>query len=279
MDMPNHRQNPESQVNHRHAPFKSKDPSGTYDRNLYEHLRAIPSSSKSHKYENELNALDNSETSGSSTDLSLKSKSQTASTSLGASLDEKSSLGLSSGNETGKLDDGSGSGSDDSSSKGDNKRKATTAGDHKSFNESKSPTPISNLNPPHLKYLPVQKLSTANMKKHDLELAQMNNSPTSESAQFTDIGAAAAAEQGSSNTNTNSSGTKKRRRKRSKRAKLKLPVISSSLDRNFPLPNPKQIELYSQGSDSVHLDPRPYSGKESSTPASTENSSTESSSR
>lgn len=246
-----------------------------------DHPQSMVSSSKLPKLDSELNAFNNSETSGSSTDLSLKSKSQTASTSVGASLDEKSSSGISSSTDSGSgknTDDGSGS--DDSSglSKGSFKHKpsAIPEQDMKDSEDSKSPTPVETSHPPHLKYLPVQKLSTANMKKHDLELAQM--SPLErEGSKFTNIGAAAAAAELSSNTE--SSESKRRKRSRNKRKRLKLPEISSGLDRKFPLPNPRQIELYTRGEDSVHLDPRPYSGKDSSTPISTEGSSTESSSR
>lgn len=104
------------------------------------------------KLENELNAFNNSETSGSSTDLSLKSKSQTASTSVGASLDEKSS-GVSSSIESGSgknTDDGSGS--DDSSGAGKNtfkhKPSAIPENDMKDSEESKSPTPVETSHPP-----------------------------------------------------------------------------------------------------------------------------------
>ncbi|QWU90268.1 hypothetical protein CA3LBN_004629 [Candidozyma haemuli] len=194
-----------------------------------DHPQSMVSSSKLPKLDSELNAFNNSETSGSSTDLSLKSKSQTASTSVGASLDEKSSSGISSSTDSGSgknTDDGSGS--DDSSglSKGSFKHKpsAIPEQDMKDSEDSKSPTPVETSHPPHLKYLPVQKLSTANMKKHDLELAQMSPSER-EGSKFTNIGAAAAAAESSSNTE--SSESKRRKRSRNKRKRLKLPEISS----------------------------------------------------
>lgn len=100
-------------------------------------------------------------------------------------------------------------------------------------------------------YQPVQKLSRANMKKHDLELAQLPTSKPQDSLSTYAV--------------THPNYTEEPKRKRRKR--LKLPVISLALDRTFPLPNPKQIELYTQGEDEVRLDPRPY---KSSTPSSTE---------
>lgn len=36
-----------------------------------------------------------------------------------------------------------------------------------------------------------------------------------------------------------------------------LPIISSLLDRSFPLPGPQQIEAYAKEIDDVHLNPRP----------------------
>ncbi|KAM3122834.1 hypothetical protein ACQ2H7_003936 [Candidozyma auris] len=237
--------------------------------------------SKQSKLDCDLSALDNSENSTSSTDLSLKSKSQTASTSVGASLDEKSFSGGSSSVESGSgriVDDGFGSEDSNGTRKSNSKRKSGTIPEHeiKDFEESKSTTPVEGNHSSNLKYLPVSKLSTANMKKHDLELAQMDPSERG-NTKFTNIGAAAAAEEMSSNTE--SSESKRRRSSRKKRKSLKLPAITSALDRRFPLPNPKQIELYTQGSDTVHLDPRPYSSNDSSTPISTEESSAESLSR
>ncbi|KAM3116858.1 hypothetical protein RJF_5015 [Candidozyma auris] len=237
--------------------------------------------SKQSKLDCDLSALDNSENSTSSTDLSLKSKSQTASTSVGASLDEKSFSGGSSSVESGSgriVDDGFGSEDSNGTRKSNSKRKSGTIPEHeiKDFEESKSTTPVEGNHSSNLKYLPVSKLSTANMKKHDLELAQMDPSERG-NTKFTNIGAAAAAEEMSSNTE--SSESKRRRSSRKKRKSLKLPAITSALDRRFPLPIPKQIELYTQGSDTVHLDPRPYSSNDSSTPISTEESSAESLSR
>lgn len=243
--------------------------------------QSLVNSSKFPKLESELNAFNNSETSGSSTDLSLKSKSQTASTSVGASIDGKSLSGNSSSLDSGSgknTDDGSGSDDSGAVPKESYKHKPSAIPEHemKESEESKSPTPVEPSHPPHLRYLPVLKLSTANMKKHDLELAQLGPLKRNET-KFTNIGAAAAAAELSSNTE--SSESKRRKRSRNKRKRFKLPEITSGLDRKFPLPNPKQIELYTRGEDSVHLDPRPYCVKDSSTPASTEGSSTESSSR
>lgn len=244
-------------------------------------LHPMTCGSKQSKLDCDLSALDNSENSTSSTDLSLKSKSQTASTSVGASLDEKSFSGGSSSVESGSgriVDDGFGSEDSNGTRKSNLKRKSGTIPEHeiKDFEESKSTTPVEGNHSSNLKYLPVLKLSTANMKKHDLELAQMDPSERG-NTKFTNIGAAAAAEEMSSNTE--SSESKRRRSSRKKRKSLKLPAITSALDRRFPLPNPKQIELYTQGSDTVHLDPRPYSSNDSSTPISTEESSAESLSR
>lgn len=231
----------------------------------------MPTGSGSPKHENELVALDNSESSGSTTDLSLKSKSQTASTSVGASLDEKSTSGVSSSNESasGKLTD-DGSGSDDCVSgekNGSKNHPVILEHELEESEESKSPTPVESSKPAHLKYLPVQKLSTANMKKHDLELAQMGPLER-ENAKFASIGVPTAPDGLSSNTSEH-----KQSHPRSKRRKLKLPSITSALDRKFPLPNPRQIELYTQADDSVRLDPRPFYGKDNSNFTSTESGS------
>ncbi|KAL6022966.1 hypothetical protein ACNR90_003042 [Candidozyma auris] len=151
--------------------------------------------SKQSKLDCDLSALDNSENSTSSTDLSLKSKSQTASTSVGASLDEKSFSGGSSSVESGSgriVDDGFGSEDSNGTRKSNSKRKSGTIPEHeiKDFEESKSTTPVEGNHSSNLKYLPVSKLSTANMKKHDLELAQMDPSERG-NTKFINIGAAA----------------------------------------------------------------------------------------
>lgn len=218
-------------------------------------IRRGLSSHKQYKHENDLFSLSNSD--ASFTDLSLKGKSNTATTSISASSYDKSSSGIASSNESAKnLDDGStseSSGADNVNSSGMVLKlgsipqiKPRDADD-----DSQSPTPVVT-SPNSANFLPIQKLSIANMKAHDLEQANLklaslkypavksvdefSNCPAS-SLKFT---------------------VPKKRKKKARKGKKKctLPVVASSLGRQFPLPNPKEIELYSLKEDAVHLDPR-----------------------
>lgn len=91
----------------------------------------------------------------------------------------------------------------------------------------------------------VSALSMANMKQHDLEMMMEEPVPASNGKEG------------------KRSQKKKRRRKRSRR-KVLLPQVESLVSRDFPLPNPTQIDMYSRVSDSVRLIPRPRSSSISS---------------
>lgn len=196
--------------------------------------------SAKYRPENELNSLMTSDASNSSTDLSLKSKPQTAGTSVGAS-DEKSSLGY--GSSSGRMvDDGSGT----ESSSGENSARnieTTPVALRRSRNLRKS---SSESKEESSRYLPVLQLSTANMKKHDLEQALML---PHESPKLAYIGNGL-----KRNKSTESLNWKTRNGR--KNVKVKLPTVFSSLNRSFPLPKPQDIEVYSQEPDNVFLESR-----------------------
>lgn len=234
---------------------------------------------KPYKYEADLTSLSNSD--GSYTDLSLRSKSQITTTSIGASSYDKSSSGVPSSNESGKnIDDGSAS----ESSGADNintdslslKKDAIPEHQVKDGDDSQSPTPIRS-SPSNANFLPIQKLSIANMKAHDLEQAKMKSAlPSLGYVGEDDV------DEGPSKSPDSQKFIVPRKRKRKIRRgkrKCKLPVVASSLGRQFPLPNPKEIELYSRKEDAVHLDPRIHSKTSSSSSTGAELSSSESSSR
>lgn len=178
------------------------------------------------------------------TDLSLKNKSQTPHTSVGTSIE--GSLGAVSSNESGKNLDG-GSPSENSGTEGKD-----SAGDDSKASSSPSPLPVD------LGYLPVEKLSMANMKKHDKELALMNP-PSRHAKRMTKLDSLPESLEDISVLKLHAKKKKKR-----EGSQYKLPKISSSLDRSFPLPNPRQIELYSQEDEKVDLDSRPLSAQNSS---------------
>jgi len=222
--------------------------------------------------DNDLTSLSNSD--GSYTDLSLRSKSNTATTSVGASSYEKGSSGISSSNESARnIDDGSTS----ESSGGDSSNNIGCIPEMKPSevdDDSQSPTPIVTT-PTNANFLPIQKLSIANMKAHDLEQASLKltaqayprNNVVNKSSKSTV-------------SSPNFTVPKKRKKKARKRQrKCKLPVVASSLGRQFPLPNPKEIELYSRKEEAVHLDPRTNDKTSSSSSTGAELSSSESSSR
>lgn len=144
----------------------------------------------------------------------------------------------------------------------------------KDADDSQSPTPMGT-SPSNANFLPIQKLSIANMKAHDLEQAKIKSTLLS-------LGYGNDVDEGCSKSTDSLKFTVPRKRKKKLRRgkrKCKLPVVASSLGRQFPLPNPKEIELYSRKADAVHLDPRNNgkSGSLSSTGA--DLSSSESSSR
>lgn len=194
--------------------------------------------STKYRPENELNSLMTSDASNSSTDLSLKSKPQTAGTSVGAS-DEKSSLGY--GSSSGRMvDDGSGT----ESSSGENSARnieTTPVAVRRSRIIRKASKEESS------RYLPVLQLSTANMKKHDLEQALMI---PHENPKLAYIG------NGSLKRNKSSESLNWKGRNGRKSVKVKLPTVYSSLNRSFPLPKPQDIEVYSQEPDNVFLESR-----------------------
>lgn len=200
-------------------------------------------------------SLSNSD--GSFTDLSFKGKSNTATTSIGASSYEKRSSANPSSNESAKnIDDGSTS----ESSGADNNCASPmkmNSGSVPEINpkdgeyESQSPTPVVTL-PNSANFLPIQKLSIANMKAHDIEQANLKfgmlNFPKVKVLESSSNSLAAY---------LNLTVPKKRKKKaRRRQRKCKLPVVTSSLGRHFPLPNPNEIEIYSHKEDTVHLDPR-----------------------
>lgn len=200
-------------------------------------------------------SLSNSD--GSFTDLSFKGKSNTATTSIGASSYEKRSSGNPSSNESAKnIDDGSTS----ESSGADNNCASPmmlNSGSVPEINpkdgkyESQSPTPVVTL-PNSANFLPIQKLSIVNLKAHDLEQTNLKfgmlNFPKVKVLESSPNSLA---------VYLNFAVPKKRKKKaRRQQRKCKLPVVASSLARHFPLPNPKEIEIYSHKEDTVHLDPR-----------------------
>lgn len=194
-------------------------------------------------------------------------KSNTATTSFGASSYDKSSSGSS--NESAKnMDDGStsdSSGADKINSSG----MVLKSGSMPQIKprdadvDSQSPTPVVT-SPNSANFLPIQKLSIANMRAHDLEqanfkLAALKYPAVKSVDEFSDCPA----------SSLKFTVPKKRKRKaRKRKRKCTLPVVASLLGRQFPLPNPQEIELYSLKEDSVHLDPR-SSEITSSSPSST----------
>lgn len=168
-----------------------------------------------------------SEASSLSTDLSLRAKSQSTSTSIFMPMDDKSLSLLCVGKDK----------EDRSLSDGD-----TSSGSRTSVVERR----------PALEDIPsgeaVLRLSTANMKKHDLE-QEMSEDPASRLARIL------------------LKDNPKRRRRRKRRngvKKVKLPGVESLMERTFPLPSPQQIERYSHEEDSVHLAPRELPDESSS---------------
>lgn len=190
--------------------------------------------------------INHSDASGSLTDLSLKSKSQTASMSMGASMD--SSLGMNSGNESGKYND---DGSPSDNSNGESGKGSIS----ESLKDSMSPSPPESRS---TGYRPVEKLSMANMKKHDRELALMQ--PPRRVYGLNNLGT------GFPQSLATADSLEKKKMLKTKKAKLMLPRITSSLDRSFPLPNPHQIEIYFHKDEKVGLETRPSSAQNSSSP-------------
>lgn len=235
--------------------------------------------SKPYRRDADLTSLSNSD--GSYTDLSLRSKSNTASTSMGASSYEKSSSGIPSSNESGKnMDDGSAS----ESSGGDNNpgpvimnKDLIPEGRAKEDEDSESPIPMST-SPSNANFLPIQKLSIANMKAHNLEQAKMKTSMPS--VNYGGGGDDTMSLKCLDSTKFTVPRKRKRKVRRGRgRRSCKLPVVASSLGRQFPLPNPQEIELYSRKDDAVHLDLRSSSKSSSSPSTGADFSSSESSSR
>ncbi|OBA23496.1 hypothetical protein METBIDRAFT_29948 [Metschnikowia bicuspidata var. bicuspidata NRRL YB-4993] len=192
-----------------------------------------------------------SDTSGNLTDLSLRSRGHTAGTSAGTpALD---------GRAAAKTSANDGSASDNSAS--DNSASldsgfANTPGpagmarkdsDLLSLSSSAS---VSKLNGAG------EQLSWANMKEHDRQWAELSHNH--EHVVPVDGPVDGPAKLSLEDRADSLSDGYRRRRKR------RLPTVSSSLDRSFPLPNPQQIEMYSQQYDSVDLDTRSTSPQNSS---------------
>lgn len=225
-------------------------------------MRGIPNS-KPYKFENDFTS---SNSDGSTTDLSLRSKSQTATTSNPTSAYEKSSSSVPSSNESGKNND-DGSTSESSGGETNTMVHKDSIPEDDIKEDSLSPTPSAN-SVSNANFLPIQKLSIANMKAHDLEQEKISQPRL----KFEKMD--------STKKMPRPIIPRKRLKQRYRgRRKCKLPVVASSLGRHFPLPNPKEIELYSQKADAVQLGRRTQSIQDSSSSPTADMSSSESSSR
>lgn len=116
-----------------------------------------------------------------------------------------------------------------------------------------------------------QKLSRANMKKHDRQWALfISLSGQNPSGEQNGDGRAPNERNGSLEETLdsfdNAQKPKKSRRSRKKKRRVSLPVVLSSLCRSFPLPGPAQIESYLKAYDSVDLNTRSNSPQNSSSP-------------
>lgn len=116
-----------------------------------------------------------------------------------------------------------------------------------------------------------QKLSRANMKKHDRQWALLISlNGHGPSGDQNGSGRAPNERNGSLEETLDSFENplkpKKSRRGRKKKRRVSLPVVLSSLCRSFPLPGPAQIESYLKAYDSVDLNTRSNSPQNSSSP-------------
>lgn len=259
-----------------------------------------PAQSRFFKSDYELNSLTASEGSGSLTDLSLRSRPVTASTSVrdyttdGRNSAEATTSGTDSGrnNDDGDVEmDGEleGSVSDDNSS-GDSgamaKPLTKANGSSNSGSSSRGSTSNASTNgeangtSASDKTRAVangrgQKLSRANMKKHDRQWALIillngheatTDKPGDARSRRNERNASLEETSDSLDNPQKSSNGKKSRRKKKKKRRVSLPVVSSSLCRSFPLPGPDQIESYLKAYDSVDLNTRSNSPQNSSSP-------------
>lgn len=119
-----------------------------------------------------------------------------------------------------------------------------------------------------------QKLSRANMKKHDRQWASFishashdSTNQEQKSGNHTHPKPTNSLEDTLDSIENPQKGNKKSsRKKKKKKRKLLLPGVSSSLCRSFPLPGPAQIESYLKEYDSVNLNTRSNSPNNSSSP-------------
>lgn len=117
-----------------------------------------------------------------------------------------------------------------------------------------------------------QKLSRANMKKHDRQWALLISHNGREADADKQIEQRegrkertnSSEETSDSLDNQSKSSAAKSRRKKKKKRRVSLPGVSSSLCRSFPLPGPAQIESYLKAYDSVDLNTRSNSPQNSS---------------
>lgn len=220
-----------------------------------------------------MNSLTASEGSGSITDLSLRSRPVTASTSIRDYADGRNSAeATTSGTDSGKNnDDGDMEGSVSDNSSGDGRQKNLLLSLLIELRKNRSKSNGKNEANAQL-VANGQKLSRANMKKHDRQWALLysNNGRDGDTEKPIDARDGRKERTNSSeetsdslDNQTKSSGSKSRRKKKKKR-RVSLPGVSSSLCRSFPLPGPAQIEDYLKAYDSVDLNTRSNSPQNSS---------------
>lgn len=172
------------------------------------------------------------------TDLSLKSKPQTADTSTG---DSPSDPRVNSGTDSGKITGDDDSVSDASNFSGNKQEERKDSSDALSLSLSAS------------KNSSAPKLSRANMEEHDRQWAEI---PVGSDRMHLDLPQQSLDEKSEHVAQTATSSTKRKKTRKSKKRIRALPNVSLSLDRLFPLPSPRQIELYLQAYDNVELDTR-----------------------
>lgn len=230
------------------------------------------------------------------TDLSLRSRPVTASTSIRDYTDGRNSTeATTSGTDSGKnVEDGDMEESVSDNSSGDGRRQKSLllflqgqSNDNsqeqqqtqnnavlKGKNKNKSASGKANGNTRPVANGKGQKLSRANMEKHDRQWALFisHNGPNAENDQPIENERQGRKERTNSSEETSdsqdnhskSSVGRRRRKKPKKKRRVSLPGVSSSLCRSFPLPGPAQIESYLKAYDSVDLNTRSNSPQNSS---------------
>lgn len=198
------------------------------------------------KYEKSDPGLVSQSTSGQSTDLSLKSKFHNTNSSVESSLDCPQPM---SGTDSGKHIDGEDSGSDNVNSDEMSSRLRQSSEDSQKTSESEASLLLRQESGTG------QQLSRANMKEHDRQWAKFSGNGKYQLDKIKQNSEGQRDRHSSNSLPEETSGTKRR--------KSILPIVYSSLDRSFPLPNPQQIELYSQVYDNVDLDTRSTSPQNS----------------